>query len=65
MKVISEILSNVYGVGPLNAPAEAVLWAADRIEDPSVARSEVSAVNRLRSKNGRPLVFVPYGHKAF
>ena len=65
MNNLETILSQLYGVGPVAAPKEAVLWAADRIEDANIARKEIKRINRIRSKFGKPVVYVPFGHKAF
>ena len=65
MNNIVTILEKVYGVGPVVAPKEAVLWASEKIEDKTLARKELKRVNRIRSKHGAPLVYAPYNHHAF
>lgn len=58
-KQIVEVLANVYGVGPLWADTCTALWAAARCKDPE---AQIKALNRMRAKHGKPLVYVPYGY---
>jgi len=62
---IEEILSERYGVGVVRAPIEAVLWAAEQIEDRNAARAGLVQANKIRAKHGAPLVYAPFGHWAF
>lgn len=62
---IETILYVEYGVGPVVAGKEVVLWAAERIIDPAKAKAELSRLNKIRAKHGAPLVYAPYGHHAF
>lgn len=62
---IEQILSSVYGVGIVCAPACAVLWAAEKIESKEDARKELKRANRIRGKHGAPYVYAPYGHHAY
>lgn len=59
------ILNNEYRVGVVVAPKEVVLWAAAKIEGKEEAQKQLKAINRIRAKNGAPLVYAPYGHHAF
>jgi hypothetical protein len=63
-QTLANILSTEYGVGPLIAPPEAVLWAADKMPDWQ-AKEELKALNRARNIYGYVPVFVPYGHRLF
>ena len=63
-KTIQQVCEAIYGCGVVEAPAEAIIWAAERLPKER-AREEVRRVNRLRAKHGRPIVHVPYGHVAF
>lgn len=65
MDNIEKICISLYGVDIINAPKEAVLWSAEKIADKSKAIKELTRANRKRSKHGKPIVFAPYGHKAF
>lgn len=62
---IEIILNNKYGVGVVYAPKEAVLWAASEIQTNDEAKKQLKEINRIRTKHGMPLVYAPYGHKAF
>lgn len=62
---IEKVLSEVYGVGVAVAPKEAVLWAAEKIADTTLARKELKRANRIRAKFGKPIVYAPFGHHAF
>lgn len=62
---IVKICEEEYGVGIAVAPPVAVLWAAEKIEDPALARSELKRANAIRARHGKPLVYAPYGHHAF
>jgi hypothetical protein len=62
---LEKILNDVYGVGVVVAPREAVLWAAEKIENKDEARKQLKAVNRIRAKHGAPLAYAYYGHHAF
>lgn len=46
--VIEDTLSGKYGVGLLDAPAEAIIWAAEQITDIPFAKEEIKRVNRIR-----------------
>lgn len=65
MDNIEKICKSLYGVDIINAPKEAVLWSAEKIPNKSKAIKELSRANRIRAKHGKPIVFAPYGHKAF
>jgi hypothetical protein len=60
-----KILADIYDVGPLRAPVEAVIWASDRIEDVQQAKADLRAINAMRSKAGIVTARVPYGHRCF
>jgi hypothetical protein len=62
MSQIEKILNNEYGVGIAIAPPVAVLWAAEKCEDP---KKSLKTANRIRAKHGMPLAHAPYGHAAF
>lgn len=62
---LGTILNEVYGVGELYADTCTVLWATERIADKAEAKKELSRLNRLRQKYGRPPAYAPYGHHAF
>lgn len=64
MTTLIEILATEYGVGPVEAPDYAVLWAASELP-PDEGRAGIRKINALKAKWGRPLVYVPYGHKCF
>ena len=61
-KQITGIIENEYGVGVAIAPTCAVLWAAEKCDDP---RKALKAVNSIRAKHGKPLAYAPYNHVAF
>ena len=63
-QALANILSTEYGVGPAIAPVEAVLWAAEKLPV-SQAKQELRELNAMRQRQGRPLVYVPYGHPLF
>jgi len=65
MKNIETILFDVYGVGLLAAASHTIIWAADRIADVNAAKKELKRANRIREKNGKPLAYVPFGHRLF
>lgn len=59
------ILTDEYGVGPVKAPAIAVLWAFDRFRQKvgeKEADKQLSELNRLREKYGVIPVYKPHNY---
>lgn len=65
MDSITRICEEIYGCGIAVAPVTAVLWAAERIKDKTLARSELARANKIRARHGKPLAYAPFGHHAF
>ncbi len=63
-RTLANILSTEYGVGPLVASPETVLWAAAKMPRDQ-AKDELKHLNRARNIYGHIPVFVPYGHPLF
>lgn len=63
-QTLANILSTEYGVGIMVAPTEAILWAAEKMPVEQ-AKQELRELNSMRQRQGRPLVYVPYGHPLF
>ena len=61
-KEIRRILWEEYGVTSVNAPVEAVLWAAAKCSNP---KASLAAANEIRTLAGRMPAYAPYGHVAF
>ena len=49
MNKLEQILNSEYGVGIVCAPACAVLWAAEKIENKNEARNELKKANKIRA----------------
>lgn len=65
---IRRVLEQRYGVSPLAAPPEAILWAADHYAKSASyehARKELSALNRRREAAGKIPAVPAYGTKLF
>jgi hypothetical protein len=68
MKIIESILQRVYDTTVLEAPGEAILWAAERIagsHGPDVARKQFRAAYRKRNRLGKFTPLFPWGHELF
>jgi hypothetical protein len=68
MMSLVSVLQQRYGVGPLAADPNTILWAAEFLaEHESVerAKNQLKLVNEIRRNQGKVTVFVPYGHKLF
>lgn len=65
MKKIINILSVEYGVGLLAAPAYAVLWAAEQIENAEEAKKELEAANAHRNRFGVISAYPEFGSRLF
>ena len=59
-KQITEVLASIYHVGPLVADTCTVLWAASHCYEPE---EQVKALNRMRARYGKPLVYIPQGYQ--
>ena len=62
MKELTAILASEYDVSIGSAPTCAILWAAEKCQDP---RKALSAANRKRVQMGKPLAHAQYGSTAF
>ena len=68
MTTIEKILIQRYEVALLEAPVEAIIWAADAIvasKGGEIARKELSRVNRKRERFGRMPAYPAYGTELF
>lgn len=65
MKTLSDILNARYGVTIHNAPAYAIVWAAEQIEDTAQAKKELKKANRMREIFGRPCMYPEFGSRLF
>jgi len=67
-ETVQQILFRRYGVHPMKAPTDTIIWAADaaakEIGYPA-ARRELSALNRERNRQGRSIAVAPYGTALF
>lgn len=65
---IEAVLSQRYDVGPLAADPTTCTWAAEFLADidgVDHAKAELTRLNRLRERAGKPLVYIPFGHRLF
>jgi len=62
---IEDVLYELYGVGIMGAPTEALIWAAEKLMPLVRAKSELRRANALRQKYGAPLAYPAYGTRLF
>lgn len=63
--MIERILYEVYGVGITGSPREAIIWAAEKIEDTDQAKAELRRANRIRNKFGIGSAYPEFGSRLF
>lgn len=63
--MIEKILYDVYGVGITGAPREAIIWAAEKIENVDQAKAELWRANRIRNKFGVGSSYPEFGSRLF
>jgi len=63
--MLEAILNNKYDASILNAPAVAILWAAEWIADLGKAKMELAMANSMREKHGLMPAYPSKGSRLF